>query len=971
MSANDASYAAQLEVLLETALDLSGSEREQFLSGPCVAPELREALEALLVAATSSGPLDRTPGHLASMVLAENSAVSSLASDRRLGRYRLVRLLGEGGMASVWLAERDSGDFQHQVAIKCLKTGMLTRDGRSRFLREQHILAQLQHVHIGRLFDAGISDEGMPFLVMEYVDGLPLLRHCDEHRLDVKERLRLFQKLCSAVAYAHQNLIVHRDIKPSNIMVDARGEPRLLDFGIAKLLDSGDEPITRTGSRLLTPEYAAPEQINDQPITTATDVYGLGAVLYELLTGVRARSAGKSGVGATQSVPRPSDVLRRNDRSPAGISRTEIRGDLDIVVLKALHEEPARRYASAQGLGDDIERYVTQQPIVARKDTGLYRVSKFIRRHRFGVAAGMAVMASLVGASIISARQAAIARDEAIRATTESARANKERQRALAARDFLIGLFEITEKSGLPHDKIPTADVLLEEGAKKILNEFTDAPELKLDLMLTLARMQFNYGNTASAEQLVKESLAISDAVLSPKEEQWLETRRGWAGILMRKPGQSAEAVEFLADAIKQHRQAGARDNATLGEALRMLGFLYFSVGQPVTAVGAAHDGLEVTRRSSGVSQKQLQQALHRYLGLLNMTNHWAEAGSIVDENLRLAEQLYGKQHQEYANAAILKAEYLNGALRRFDEAEKMAREATAVLEKIFSKPTAEMTLALDLLGNVLVKKGKYDEAAAIFERLLQLGEQFGGPYDVSLSSAAYALGNIAVSRGDLSGAERFYRRALDSRQRGGDQPGMISVIQNGLARALYKQNRYAEAVAVLRDGIEGARRFQGPESLGVAVLSTNLAGFMAEQGDVQGSEVWLEQALSIFIHDPSLGIHHFSDAVSLKCNILNDKKHYTEAKALSALHIAYLRYLWFTETPDFYRLSFAWDCLGMAQQGLGQIDEAAVSFINAKTAMQKSPRFDLAKIKNIEKKLKRLHSLSRSDASKAARSRL
>lgn len=955
------SRTARLEVLFDAALDLSDDERERFLSGPCVEAELREDLAALLTAARSDSPLDKSPVHLGGL-LTGIEVMPGLAIDQRVGRYRLVRMLGEGGMASVWLAEREAGDFQHQVALKCLKTGMLTEDSRSRFLREQHILAQLRHLYIGRLFDAGISDEGIPFLVMEYIDGQPLLQHCHEHRLGLRNRLELFRKICSAVAYAHQNLVVHRDIKPSNIMVDSRGEPRLLDFGIAKLLNAGDDPITRTGLRVLTPEYAAPEQLNDQAITTATDVYGLGTVLYELLTGVRARA----GLGARldsgyRPVPRPSETLKSAVKT-TGVGYAELRGDLDIIVLTALQEEPARRYPSAHALGEDIERYLTQQPILARKDTVAYRVRKFVRRHRVGVGASAVAAATLVVASAVSIHQAMIAKDEALRATAESVRADKERQRAVAARDFLIGLFQVTENSGQAHDKLPTADKLLEEGAKRILSEFDDAPELKLDLMLTLARMQFKYGNNDSAEQLVKESLAISDAVLSPKDEQWLETRRGWAAILMRKPGNSAEAIELLSDSIRRHREAGAEDNKALVGALGALGFAYLNADRRDEAVAAAREGVEVARRSSGTSPKRVQQALGRYLELLIATRHWNSAAAAVDENLKLAEQIYGKWHPDYANAAALKAEFLARWLHRYDEAEKISREAVVILETIYDKPTVELNFALSVLGDTLLRRGKFDEAEDVFKRLLQLGKQLAGPKSGYVSVSLYGLAEVVEKRGDLAGAEKLYRQAFDTREDHGSQQSKIADIQDGLARVLHKQGRDAEAERMLRDGIQLASKLRGPTSPHVAMLTSSLAMILAGRGRTREADALIAQSLSSFEQDPNADSGDLVETKIIKCDILNIENNFANAAALAASVIATLNSPELGNAPDFDQLALAWKQLGIAQQALGQPKEAMASFNNAKSSMEKALYFDKAEAKSIETRLAQLGRSLRTD---------
>ncbi len=343
----------------------------------------------------------------------------------RVGAWRLERKIGVGGMGAVYLAVRADGHFAQRAAVKLLRLGVDSPRLVERFRRERQVLAQLEHPGVARLLDGGVTDDGLPYIAMEYVEGAPIDRWCDEQRLSIRERLRLFLKVCAAVQYAHQHLVVHRDLKPGNIFVNAQGEPKLLDFGLAKVLDEDfDRTATQTGAHALTPAYASPEQVRGEPVTTASDVYSLGVVLYELLTGKRPHDVETTSYHelvrriAEQTPKPPSEAVDAIDPARAGstqpeLARRRLRGDLDGIVLKALHKEPARRYASAGHLAEDIERHLADWPVTARGDSLLYRTRKLVQRHRALAVASMLGLTALFGGLIVSSRLWWIARERA------------------------------------------------------------------------------------------------------------------------------------------------------------------------------------------------------------------------------------------------------------------------------------------------------------------------------------------------------------------------------------------------------------------------------------------------------------------------------------------------------------------------------------------------------------------------------
>jgi eukaryotic-like serine/threonine-protein kinase len=426
-----------IETLFAQVVELPEPERTGFLEGTCASdPDLRRELVSLLASSHDAGALLREAVVAEARRLASSAATAQVG--RRIGPFRLIALLGEGGMGAVYLAERDDAQFAQRVAVKILPHPVGSPQAVARFRDERQILAALDHPNIVHLLDGGTEND-LPYLVMEYIEGTAITRHADTQALSVRARVALVRRVCAALQYAHQNLVVHRDIKPSNILVDATGEPRILDFGIAKLLAPTAgferEAQTRTGLMMFTPEYASPEQALGEPVSTATDVYSVGAVLYELVTGQPPHRPSGNPLEIARVISEV-DPLRPSAVAPAA-ARRELAGDLDNIILKALHKEPARRYASMSQLSDDLGRFLSELPVSARTATVGYRARKFVRRNRAVVLAATLVAGALLAATVISVRQARRADAQAERAEAErrkavdaAARERAERERA-------------------------------------------------------------------------------------------------------------------------------------------------------------------------------------------------------------------------------------------------------------------------------------------------------------------------------------------------------------------------------------------------------------------------------------------------------------------------------------------------------------------------------------------------------------
>ncbi|MGH7528613.1 MAG: serine/threonine-protein kinase, partial [Gemmatimonadales bacterium] len=513
----------RLALIFDDVLELAPEARAAYLDHACAGDAaLRAEIDALLAADAGSGDFPEAaeayfPSLMGAAADAAQPPAGGLAAGTVIGPYRVVRELAQGGMGAVYLAERADGQFEQRVALKLIRAGLDSVEVQRRFLAERQILARLNHPNIAKLLDGGIAAEGRPWFAMELVDGSPLLAWCDERKLGLTERLRIFEAVCDAVRYAHQNLVVHRDLKPSNILVTTDGRVKLLDFGIAKVLEGGAEgqrgsgadvaPLTRTELRILTPEYAAPEQVRGEPVTTATDVYALGAVLYELLAGQRVHRFDRHTPAEIERVvcetdPEPPSAAAMQDVAASAARRTEprrlrrlLRGDLDTIVLKALQKDPARRYPSAEALLDDLRRFESGLPIKARPESRTYRLGKFVRRHGVGVAAGTALFLALLaglGGTLWQARAAA-----------------REASRAVAVKDFLVGLFQESDPAQARGRNI-TADELLARGIQRLDTALTRDPALQSELLGELGKIHRELGLFERADSLLERSVRLA-----------------------------------------------------------------------------------------------------------------------------------------------------------------------------------------------------------------------------------------------------------------------------------------------------------------------------------------------------------------------------------------------------------------------------------------------------------------------------
>ncbi|WP_176521659.1 serine/threonine-protein kinase [Longimonas halophila] len=643
----DGSRWQTIKHVFEEAQNRDPDERDAFLDEACVGDaELRAEVDSLLQAHASEGPMDRMLDGMRT-ALHRPGATGDLLG-HRIGPYEIIGPLGQGGMGRVFRARRADGQFEQEVALKLLWMAVPSSETRARFRAERQIQATLTHPHIARLLDGGVSEAGQPYFVMEVVEGQPIDAYCAAHDLSIRERIACMLDVCDAVQYAHQQLVVHRDLKPSNILVTDDGRVKLLDFGIAKLLDpdrmlDGAEPHTRTGLLLMTPSYASPEQVRGEAITTASDIYQLGVVLYELLTGgrpyqVNNRTPSEVERIICEEVPtRPSiAVTQEAGRNVASAAqrRKALRGDLDTIVMKALRKEPERRYGSVQQLADDLQSTLDERPVSAHPDTWRYRTRKFMSRHRWGVT--MAVIIVLVMASSIVGLTV-----QNQRIAQERDRAQIETMKAEHVKTFLIALFGNAWQQAAPSDNQAMRD-RLDDGVHRLQQRLANQPEIRAEMLSAAAAMYQELEDPAAAQPLLEDALATHRSLedldevasllleLAEVADQQADTER-------------AEALYRSALAMRQARHDD--QHIAVAQAKNKLAQLLESRGRDSAALALYAEAVPVYRREMGHSHTQTALLLERLGVLYRERGQYAEAEPLLRDAFKAHQQLESLTH--------------------------------------------------------------------------------------------------------------------------------------------------------------------------------------------------------------------------------------------------------------------------------------------------------------------------------------
>ncbi len=832
----------RVQELFARAAALEGAARPALLEKECGDDaELRREVLSLLAH-------DRGPTLAAAVEQAADAAIGALGQDgQRVGPYRLLSEIGAGGMGRVFLAARDDAEYRQQVAVKLLRPGLVHAELVQRFRTERQILARLSHPNLARLLDGGSTAAGEPYIVMEYVAGRPITEHCQARRLSRPERLRLFRSVCLAVHYAHQNLVVHRDIKPSNVLVTDDGVPRLLDFGIAKLLRSEqDEPtlaLTRQGARLLTPEYASPEQIRGEPVTTATDVYSLGALLYELLSGRTPFASGGSGAELERRILeedplRPSLAARATARGGRPRAAPRLRdAELDTIVLKALQKAPARRYASAEQLAEDVQRYLAGRPLLARPDSLRYRVSKFVRRHPLGVAAAAAFVALVLVFGAAMGALASRLRDERNRAQTEAETARQVTR-------FLVDLFRISDPSEARGDAI-TAREVLDQGAQRVRGELRGQPRVQAALMGTIGDVYQGLGLYGRAKPLLEESLATRRRALGDEHPETLDALASMAALARRRSDFEAALARNRA-ALAARRRVLGEGHPDVAASLHDLAMTLQAMGRLDQAEAAARDALRIRRAALGERHPEVAGALATLAGTVRARGDMLAAEPLYREALALQRAARGEDHPDTVGAMHSLAGLLN-AKGDYEEAERLFREVLERRRRLYPGPHPALYATLNNLASLVHDLGRLDEAEPLYREALAMTVSVFGEDHLDVAIRLNNLASLLEDRGSLAEAEPLYRRAHDiRRQRLGAQHTAVATGLQNLGRLLVMRGRLAEGEPLLREALALRRRLLGAEDPALPGALAALGEALRFKKSLAEAEPLLREALSL-----------------------------------------------------------------------------------------------------------------------------
>jgi serine/threonine protein kinase/tetratricopeptide (TPR) repeat protein len=720
-----------------------------------------------------------------------------------IGAYTLSSRIGHGGMGTVWLASRSDGRFEGRAALKLLNAALVGGGGEERFKREGTILARLTHPHIARLIDAGVSTTGQPYLVLEYVDGRHIDRYCDEERLSVESRIRLILDVMVAVAHAHANLIVHRDLKPSNVLVTASGQVKLLDFSIAKLIEDHAPAatlLTQEVGSAMTPKYAAPEQVAGGPVTTATDVYSLGVLLYELLTGHHPagpapKSASDFARAVTELAPlRLTDAVHglssdaasalaaKRATTPERLRRS-LRGDLETILGKALKKSPAERYASVPVFADDLRRYINHQPISARPDGIGYRAAKFARRHWRGltaVTASLLVFFAVVGFS-------------AARLATERDRARSQAEKASRLSGLLTRLLTEADPYRTPDANGPTVQSLLDIAADRVARELGDQPDVQAEMFTLIGRTYARMGQYAKAQPLLEKGLAIGRSTFGSGSVRVAQSLND-IGVLERSMGNLARAEPLLVESLAIRRRLLGNESNDVAITLVELGRVLKDLGRSAESEAPIREALAIRKRIFGDEHRETATSKNELGRLLWERGDFAGAEPLLRENMATTERVLGADHP---NAGAAKASFAQLLLVRGDAAaaETLFRESLAVDRKVFGEGHTEYAITLDSLANAVEVQGRLGEAQTMFDDALGIARPQLGDEHPRVATMIIDAARVQIAQGHAAGTEAPLRHALQVRERilkEGDW--RIGQARSLLGASLLAQGRYVDA---------------------------------------------------------------------------------------------------------------------------------------------------------------------------------
>jgi len=820
-----------LDGLLAEALERDPGERDDWLRAACGSDRgLREELRALLdgsdEAAREIG--ESAAAFAASLLAAEEPG--DLAPGDRVGPYRIEAELGRGGMGVVYRAARADGAFEKAVALKLVRRGLTGRDAMEQFRHERQVLAALDHPGIGRLLDGGTAPDGRPYLVMEYVEGEPVTAYCDRRRLSVESRLALFEEVCEAVDHAHRRLVVHRDLKPANILIsDSEGgvpRPKLLDFGIAGLLEADLEGARTSAARRLTPAYAAPEQARGEAVTTAADVYALGVVLHELLAGERpGRPPRPPGAAASP------EAAASGQTTPRGLRR-RCRGDLDAIVARALREDPRERYPSVESLLDDLRRHRSGHPVLARADSAGYRARKFVRRHRTGttVGAGWAILL-LVGGLLYAT---GIEREKRV--------AQEEARRAGLMANVMRDLFETADPYTL--STMSGDSLLLVRGREAVERDLAGEPELQVRMLTTLGRVYRERGEYDQAGLLFDRALAIARGTRAAPHPSVVELLRE-AGGLATDRIEYAEAIRHYREMVAMQRALHGEDDPSTMTGSSLLAQVEALAGRMEESERMHREIVERSRRIHPPTDPAHVYAVWKLARVLYMRGKFAESEAALREVLDLRRRSLGEEHPQVAHALHWLGLVLTDR-GKFEASEAVLREALDMRRRLFGAEHGEVAESLFGLGLLASERGDFEAAATLIGRSVETSRRVLGDGHRDTAFRTQILGEIYLHSGDHERALALLDEALAIHRRtlGEDHARGRGALASK-ARALSEAGSYAAAEAAFGEVLSLGAEADPPRGRSYHEARAGYGELLVRTGRAVAAEPLLREAVA------------------------------------------------------------------------------------------------------------------------------
>lgn len=807
----------QIQDIFHKAVDLPAEQQAIFLNTACGEDDaLRKSVEGML--SEDASLLDHDLAGVAQNLLSDESQL------KNFGPYRTLRLLGQGGMGIVYLAERE--DLGNLVAIKVLRDAWLHPSRRERFDSERRVLAQLNHPCIARLYDAATFPDGTPWFVMEYVEGMSLTEYCQRYRCSIDRRLELFRTVCEAVQYAHEQAIIHRDLKPSNIFVKSDGAIRLLDFGIAKQVDGLEQQVdqTKTIHRMMTPAYASPEQVRGSRISIQTDVYSLGVILFELLTGELPFDLSNltpeeaASIVVMHDPPKPSLIARKH--SPEDLSSGQFRSaewpELDVLCLTAMHKDPERRYRSVEALIRDIDHYRDGEPLDARPDSFGYRARKFVRRNRRVVTLASAVALLLVGVLVYSTIRITKARDAALAEAARTARVQA----------FMMNLFEGGDETAGPSDQMKVVD-LVDKGVQEA-NALNRAPKIQAELYQTLGNINDKLGHLDQADSLLQRSLQQRKALFGQESPEVAESLVALSQ-LRADQARFPEAEQFARQAIEMDTKLLSASHPARARAMTQLGLVLEDRGFYDQAIPVLEQAVQMQSAPDGV-EADLSASLTELANCHYYSGHYEISDKLNHRVLELDRKLYGERHPQIANDLInLGAIQLDEG--HYDQAEKYDGQALDIFQSFYGKDNAETASAMTLLGRALVTDGKYEDAASMLQQALVTEEHVYGPVHPRIASTLNELGKVAQKQGKLDLAKDDFKRMADIYRRVyNGKHYYIGIALSNLAGVYVDEKQYKQAEKLLREALQLYSETLPANHLNVGIAKIRLGRVLLQQ---------------------------------------------------------------------------------------------------------------------------------------------